>query len=1436
MREFSNGEIFADRYKIIEKLGSGGMGVVYKAQDVKLERTVALKFLSSETVKTGEEEKRFLREAQTAALLDHPNICTIYEIDRADGQLYIVMSYIEGANLSDKAKAGHLEWENALNIAIQIAEGLLAASEKGIVHRDIKSDNIMITKTGQIKIMDFGLAKLFTGTDVTRTASLVGTVLYMSPEQARGEEVDHRTDIWSLGVVLYEILTGQLPFAGAHIGAVIQAILSESPKPLFEIRDDVPRELERIVLKCLKKSADDRYQTAKELLADLCQLRDQKKLTGKRMEPEGLSPDRQEIFRETEHRQVIIMFAEVSGTDVLQETIEPEEAAALINSCFEMFQTIIEKYGGRKHRIMGNRFSALFGIPVAIENSPIEAVNAAIEMRHELRNFNIEKALAVPLGIHIAINSGFVIAAPMDPYGKEYSVLGSIVDVTSQVLDATEKGKIYVGPQVYRHTMSGFDYQPAKPLSLKGAKEPLVMFELLSEREKVHRDEFTSERMIHSEMVGRNKELDRLELHVLKVINNEGSIVNIIGEAGIGKSTLVAELLKKDTVKKVTLLRGRALSFGKNLSYYPIIDVLKSWANIKEEDSEKESAQKIEAVIRGIYPDGVDEVFPFIATLMGMKLSGKLAERVRGIEIDAMEKLILKNVRELIVRGAQLRPIILVLEDLHWADLSTIELLESLYRLAINNPILYVNVFRPNYKETSDRLLESIRERCLGFHWEIFLEPLDEKDCDSLIHNLLKTSWIPENIKAAISNRTEGNPFFIEEVLRSFIDGGIVEPENGKFVFTEKIESVIIPYTIKEVLMTRIDRLDRITKALLKEASVIGRYFFHKILLKVAVDVEDISSRLGYLQRIQLVQKRKRLEEIEYLFRHALAHEVTYESILLKKRKELHIRVAEAIESVFSDRLHEFYGLLAFHYSRGDEMEKAEEYLLKAGEEALKAAASYEALNYFQSALQFYLRKFGDEADPEKIAGLNKKIAIALYNKGHLAEAVEHFDRALEYWQKKPTSPLKARLRLLADLFLTVKEVYIPSKRRKRTPGRTEKEITECSYRKITALVPIDTHRMFVEAIGLFRRISKYDLMEVENGVAFIAGFSALFSYSGVSLTIGRKILDYVKNYLPKADDRSLFAYGYWKIVCDFLCGDWGGRQEFDEMTIDRMVIRGEAWNATGFLTIMGFIQIELGEFNAAMKCCDKLQDIADAYEDDYAKVRKHYVYTKLLLRSNRCRDVIAEADKGIPFTTKVGQPLAVIFLLGMKANAHILLKELDQAAASLEQAKELVQREKRVSPLMISTYLTSEFLLNSARLEEAVRSGDLFRIKKFQKKSLHSGRKALRNSKKLAAEITKVERFMGCYFWIIGKRKRALDWWKRSIQTGERLGALPELSRSYLEIGRRMLEAKIDPSQANRIKAEEYLLRAKKIFQKLGLERDVVEVDFTNGQIQEDI
>jgi serine/threonine protein kinase/Flp pilus assembly protein TadD len=293
------GAVIAEKYKLTGELGRGGMGVVYEAEDRKLKRKVALKFLPPEMTSDSEARERFVQEAQTASGLDHPNICTIHEIDETrSGQMYIAMARYRGEALKEKIKHGPVKLEEALDLAIQTAQGMAKAHERGIIHRDIKPANIIVTDDGIVKIVDFGLAKLSGESRLTQTGTTIGTVAYMSPEQARGEAVDQRTDVWSLGVVLYELISGQLPFRGENEQALVYSILNREPEPIKDLPNAVPLELRQILQKALAKDPEKRYASGKELALSLEELK-------RKLISTAPSTSSQMIFRRPRKRMMI---------------------------------------------------------------------------------------------------------------------------------------------------------------------------------------------------------------------------------------------------------------------------------------------------------------------------------------------------------------------------------------------------------------------------------------------------------------------------------------------------------------------------------------------------------------------------------------------------------------------------------------------------------------------------------------------------------------------------------------------------------------------------------------------------------------------------------------------------------------------------------------------------------------------------------------------------------------------------------------------------------------------------------------------------------------------------------------------------------------------------------------------------------------------------
>jgi class 3 adenylate cyclase/tetratricopeptide (TPR) repeat protein len=1133
---------------------------------------------------------------------------------------------------------------------------------------------------------------------------------------------------------------------------------------------------------------------------------------------------------EGERKHVTVMFCDIVGFSQLSELLGPEEAYSFMDQVYEILIHIVHDHGGTINEFTGDGVMALFGVPITLEDASQRAIRSAYTIHMEITNFSDKlkqkKEIMPSLKMRIGIHTGPVVVGALgNDLRVEFKAVGETVNLASRMEGLAEPGTTYVTEDIFKLTQGLFQFEAVGAKEVKGKNEPVPVYKLQSAKEEVYRPRLGLERMIYSEMVGREKELDRLQLQVMKVINREGSIVNLIGEAGIGKSRLVVELKSCDVIKKVALFEGRAVSMGRNFNFHPIINLLKEWAQITEGDSEAVELSKLETAVRQVYPEGVHEVLPFVATLMGMNLSGRYEERVKGIEGDALEKLILKNVKDLLIKATELNPLVIVAEDLHWADTSSIELMESLFSLAETQRILFVNVFRPGHRETGDRIVESIKEKHSAYYVEILLQPLNERMSEILITNMLSIKGLQPTILDQIIERAGGNPFFIEEVVRSFIDEGAVVTKDGAFQVTEKIDNMVIPDTINDVLMARIDRLEEETRNLVKVASVIGRSFFHRILAEVAMTVEDIDNRLSYLKEIQLIRERRRMEELEYLFKHALAQEAAYESILLQKRKELHLKVADCIEKVFEERLHEFYGMLAFHYSSGEDLEKAEEYMIKAGEIALKSSASSEALHYYQEALKIFQKKYGDAADPGKVAMLEKNIAIALYNKGKYLEAIKYFDKALVYLGEKiPKHLFFAITKFLFCFFSFIISLYIPRLKWKDIPTQKDIEIIDLFTKKITALSQTDPNRMFIESIYLVKKTSNFDLKAQKGGVGVFAGLGAIFSYSGISLRLSKKILGFCRDKITYDDLRSTIFYEMSLIAHNYYKGDWNIVEDLNYKLVNEGLSIGEIFQITFYIEFHAMINLDQGYFNNAQKMVKKLFEIANAYENQLAKASTYELNTKLLVKYRKYREALNEIEEGITFGNKIGLKHHVSFLYTHKAQIQVLFAESEKADESLRRAKEFLS-ETEATPTNLTPLRISELTFYLYRLEEFLKSSNQKEVAKIRQSFLKSGKKAIKLTRKRAAYCTEAFRLMGTYYWIIGKEKKALRLWDKSISEGERIGARLELSRTYFEIGKRLSEPKSKFKSLKGTKSEEFLEKARTMFEDMDLQWDIDEL-----------
>jgi class 3 adenylate cyclase/tetratricopeptide (TPR) repeat protein/predicted Ser/Thr protein kinase len=442
-------------YTILEKLGEGGMGVVYKAHDTKLDRTVALKFLPHHFAADEKATARLLQEAKAAAALNHPNICTIYAIEEADDTQFIVMEYVDGQTLHQAIALGAdgyplLPMNDAISFAIQIGGALHEAHSKGIVHRDVKSENIMVNSKNQIKVMDFGLAKLKGSLKITKTMSTLGTLAYMAPEQIRAEEVDARSDIFSFGVVVFEMLTGQLPFRGEHAAAMMYSILQEEPRSVTSVRADVPKEFERIINKSLAKVAAERYQHMDKLIADITLAQPGSPSKGTEQSRDG-------------RRLSAIMFTDMVGYSALTQRNELR-AIELLEEHRGLLRPLFPKYGGREIETVGDAFFVEFG-------SAVEAVRCAVEIQHVLHERNqahpTEERIRIRIGIHLG-----------DVIQKGNHVLGDGVNIAARLEPLAPPEGICISEDVARQVQNKLDI-PLQKLgqhNLNNIQFPMVIY------------------------------------------------------------------------------------------------------------------------------------------------------------------------------------------------------------------------------------------------------------------------------------------------------------------------------------------------------------------------------------------------------------------------------------------------------------------------------------------------------------------------------------------------------------------------------------------------------------------------------------------------------------------------------------------------------------------------------------------------------------------------------------------------------------------------------------------------------------------------------------------------------------------------------------------------------------------------------------------------
>jgi class 3 adenylate cyclase/predicted ATPase len=665
-----------------------------------------------------------------------------------------------------------------------------------------------------------------------------------------------------------------------------------------------------------------------------------------------------------ERRVVTILFSDVKGSTAMAEDLDPEDVMEIMDGAFDVLIAPIYRYEGTLARLMGDAVLAFFGAPIAHEDDPERACRAALEIVEGAKAYaaRLEEERGISgFNVRVGINTGLVVVGEVgSDLRVEYTAMGDAVNLAARMEGAAEPGTVLITEDTHKLIAALFETEALGPVQVKGKAEPVSVYRVLAAKEVPGKVRGIAG--LESPLVGRQAEFASLQEALGRLQAGVGGIVTIVGEAGIGKSRLVAELRNQNLAKvsepsqglaSPQWVEGRCLSYGTSIAYLLWLDVLRGLLGVTPEGPLARVREVLRERVEALCPESLDQVYPYLARLMSLPLEEGTQALLRGLDGTQLKANIFQALETMLKCAADEDPLVVVCEDLHWADPTSIEVLEQLLPVTDRAPLLMMCVFRPEKEHGSWRLRETAAREYGHRHTDLWLEPLSAAQSETLVRNLLRLETLPQELRTRMLSQAEGNPFYVEEIIRSLInEGAIVEEKaTGRWRATREVGEISIPDMLQGVLMARIDRLEEETKRVLQMASVIGRVFLYRVLAEIAEEGWRLDDRLLTLQREEMIRERARIPELEYIFKHELTREAAYNGLLKKERRVFHRQVAEALERLFPERVEEQAGLLAHHWEWAHEPAKAIGYLQQAGQQAVRVSANQEAIAHFTRAL-----------------------------------------------------------------------------------------------------------------------------------------------------------------------------------------------------------------------------------------------------------------------------------------------------------------------------------------------------------------------------------------------------------------------------------------------------------------------------------------------------
>lgn len=961
-------EALGDRYGIERELGRGGMATVYLAADLKHGRNVALKVLHPELAASLGAE-RFLREIQIAAKLAHPHIIALHDSGEAGGLLYFVMPFVEGETLAQRIqRERQLPLDEALRITAEVADALAYAHSLGVIHRDIKPQNILL-QSGHAVISDFGIARAVTaagGERVTETGVAMGTPAYMSPEQAGADRpVDGRTDIYSLGCVLYEMLAGTPPFTASTMQAVMARHALDPVPSLRTVRAMVPGSVEAVILRALAKSPADRYATALEFVEALTSGRDAAPARGAprlvrcptcgfensaglrfcgecgaelQVEPmpPTTPPSRVEARGLTgERRQLTVMSCNVAAAVPLAEDRDPEESSDVTLGVQDVCATIIERYEGHIAGQLGAELLVYFGYPRAHEDDAWRAVAAGLEMVQCLQERGTD------LDVRVAIHTGLVVAGDTGSGAVRSLAIGRTPDLAVRLQEAAPPNSVVVSPETRRLIEALFVWEDLGARSVKGMAEPVELCRVVRETDVESRLEAREAGIGLTPLAGREQELAFLRERWKQAASGAGQVVLLTGDAGIGKSRLVRTLADALAADVHVRQLCRCSAYHQNSALYPVIDLLERGFGLRREDSAAEKLHQLEAALAH-HETAVPGVVQLLAELLSVPRGGghpslELAPHQRRQK--TLEAIVM-----LLLDAAERQPVLFVVEDLHWADPSTLELLSLIVNQVPTASLLVLLTFRPTFTPPWG---------ARTYQTELTLSALTPEHTAAMVTYLAGGKPLPPEVARQIVAKTDGVPLFVEELTKMVLGSALLRQTNHHYELAASLPRLAIPATLRDSLTARLDRLAATSREVAQLGATIGRRFTHGLLQAVApVGEAALQRALSELMAAELLYRRGLSERATYFFKHALIQDAAYESLLKSRRREYHQRIGEVLVERFSDIADSQPELVAHHFSEAGLGERAVAWWLQAGQRGARRSAHVEAVAHLTRGLE----------------------------------------------------------------------------------------------------------------------------------------------------------------------------------------------------------------------------------------------------------------------------------------------------------------------------------------------------------------------------------------------------------------------------------------------------------------------------------------------------